>query len=323
MNAIRFHQHGDPSVFVYEEVAEPRPGPGEVLIQVAAAGVNYADLMQRQGVYPLSGSLPAILGFEVAGTVVAHGEGVTEPAIGTRVLTGLGGGGYAKYAVAPAVAVAPIPANLGFPEAAALFLQGLIAYGLLRDAGRIQSGESVLIHSAAGGVGSLAIQLAKLLGAGKVIGTASTAAKLDLIRQIGADEAVNYSEPGWVEQVQTATGGQGVDLVLDAVGGEIGAQSLALLGRGGRLVVYGAASGQPTIISAQQLSAKGQSVIGYSLGTRMTPEQMASGLRDLLGYVAEGRLQLIVGQTYALRDAALAHLAMAERKTTGKVVLLV
>lgn len=323
MKAIRFHAHGDPSVLRYEEAPTPEPGPGEVLVQVAAAGINYADLLQRQGVYPITGDLPAILGFEVAGTVVAHGADVSAPAIGTRVLAGLGGGGYAEYVVAPAPAVVPLPDSLGFPEAAALFLQGLTAYGLLQDAGRLQSGETVLVHSAAGGVGSLAVQLARLLGAGRVIGTASNAEKLDLVRRLGADAAVNYSQPGWVEQVLAATDEQGADIVLDAVGGEIGAQSLALLGRGGRLVVYGAASGQPTLVPAQQLSFKGQSVIGYSMGALMTPAQIAARARELLGFVAAQRLKLIVGQTYPLRDAALAHQAMAERRTTGKLVLLV
>lgn len=322
MKAIRIHQNGGPEVLTYEDVPDVTPGPGEVLIKVAAVGVNYADLMQRQGVYPLPGGLPVIPGFEVAGTVAAVGDGVTAPAVGTRVVTGIQGGGYAEYAVAPAFGVFPIPDSLDFAKATALFLQGLTARGLLREAGRLQKGETVLIHSAAGGVGSLAVQLAKLMGAGTVIGTASTSDKLALVQQLGADIAIDYTTADWAEQVMAATDGKGASIILDAVGGEIGAQSLNLLAQGGRLVVYGAASGQPTMIAAQQLSGKGLSVVGYSMVAGTPPEQMAIGMHELLGLVAEGQLEAVVGNTYSLRDAAKAHQAIAERRTTGKLVLL-
>ena len=323
MKAMRIHTHGGPDVFTLDEVPTPVPGVGEILIKVAAAGINYADLMQRAGNYPLPGGLPTTLGFEAAGTVAALGAGVAGPAVGSRVVAGLGGGGgYAEYALAPAATVMPIPADLGFAEATALFVQGLTAYGLLHDAGRIQAGDTVLVHAAAGGVGSLAVQLAKLLGAGKVIATASTAEKLDLARQLGADTAINYTADDWVEQVRTATGGQGAQIILDAVGGEVGSHSVELLSQNGRLVVYGAASGAPTMLAAQQLSAKGQSVIGFSMGAGMPPEQLAAGMQALLGYIAQNQLQVTVGQTFPLAEAAAAHQAMGERKTTGKVVLL-
>lgn len=323
MRAIRVHQAGGPEVLTLDELPTPAPGAGEVLIKVAAAGINYADLMQRQGVYPLPGGLPATPGFEVAGSVAALGEGVSGPAVGTRVVAGLGnGGGYAEYAVAPAITVFPIPDTLAYAEATALFVQGLTAYGLLRYAGRLEAGETVLVHTAAGGVGSLAVQLARLLGAGRVIGTASAPEKLALIRQLGADAAINYGAPDWAEQVLAATQGQGAHIILDAVGGAIGARSLDLLGQGGRLVVYGAASGEPTMLAAQQLSFKGQAVIGYAMGTNTPPEQLAAGMRALLGFVAEGQLHLTVGHTFPLAEAAAAHQAMGARRTTGKVVLL-
>lgn len=324
MKAVRVHENGGPEVLTLEEVPTPKPQAGEILIKVASVGINYADLMQRAGAYPLPGGLPAILGFEVAGTVAALGDGVSGPAVGTRVIAGLGGGGgYAEYAVAPAITVFPIPDSLGYSEATGLFVQGLTAYSLLHDVGRLQPGETVLVHSAAGGVGSLAVQLARLLGAGRVIGTASTSGKLDFIRGLGADAAVDYSAADWTEAVQRATDGQGAHIILDAVGGEVGARSLDVLGQGGRLVVYGAASGAPTMVAAQQLSFKAQSVLGYSMGAGTPPEQLAAGMRALLGFVAEGQLQVAVGHSYPLAQAALAHQAMAERKTTGKVVLVV
>lgn len=323
MKAIRIHENGGPKVLTPEEVPTPTPNAGEVLIKVAAAGINYADLMQRQGVYPVPATLPAILGFEVAGTVAALGDGVTAPSIGTRVVAGLaGGGGYAEYAVAPATIVFPLPDNLAFPEATALFVQGLTAYGLLRESGHLQEGESVLVHAAAGGVGSLAVQLAKLMGASIVIGTASTPEKLDLVRQLGADAAINYTAGDWIEQVMGATDKQGAHIILDAVGGEIGSRSVDVLAQGGRLVVYGAASGQPTMIAAQQLAFKEQSVTGFSMGAGTPLERMAAAMQALLGYVAEDQLQIIVGQTFPLAKAAEAHRAMGERRTTGKVVLL-
>jgi len=322
MKAVRMHQIGGPDVLTLEEIATPVPGAGEVLIKVAAAGINYADLMQRQGVYPVAGGMPAILGFEVAGTVAALGTDVDAPLVGTRVVVGLMGGGYAEYAVAPAATVVPIPDDLDFASATALFVQGLTAYGLLHDAAKLQAGESVLIHAAAGGVGSLAVQLAKLMDASMVVGTASSASKLEVVRRLGADVTVNYAEPNWSEQINEATGGEGVHVILDAVGGEIGQQSLDRLGSHGRFVVYGAASGQPTMFAAQQLAGNNQAVIGYSMGGAMAPERMAEAMRELLHYVVEDRLQIVVGHTFPLIEAAEAHRAMAERRTTGKVVLV-
>jgi NADPH:quinone reductase len=320
MKAIRYYQAGGPEVLTLDEVPTPAPGPGEVLIRVAAAGVNYADLLQRQGVYPIPGGLPTTPGFEVSGTVVAHGPQVSEPPIGARIVAGLQGGGYAEYVAVPAATALPIPDSLGFGEATALFVQGLTAYGLLTSAGRLQPGERVLIHAAAGGVGSLAVQLAKTREA-VVIGTASSPAKLDLIRSLGADAAVDYSQPDWVEAVRAATGGQGVDIVLESVGGAVGAASLDLLAPGGRLVVYGAASGELFNVPTQALVYRGLSVVGYSMGTQMQPQEMAAGLQVLVSAAAEGRLRPVVGLRLPLAEAAAAHRAMGERKTTGKVVL--
>ncbi|HEV2661452.1 MAG TPA: zinc-binding dehydrogenase, partial [Ktedonobacteraceae bacterium] len=218
----------------------------------------------------------------------------------------------------------PIPDTLDFPHAAAFMVQGLTAYQLLRESAHIQTGESVLIHAAAGGVGTLAVQLAKLMGAGQVIGTASSEAKLELARSLGADSAINYSQPDWFEQVKAATQGKGTDIILEMVGGEISKQSLQCLAPFGRMVIYGAASNEITQFTGIQLMYKNQSIIGYWLTSWLQrSDRVAAAALDLMKYLNSGRLKIIVGATFPLAEAAQAHLAIAERQTTGKVVLLV
>lgn len=323
MKAIRIHETGGPEVMHLEEVETPTPGQGEVLIKIAAAGINYADLAQRQGAYLTRTRTPMIMGLEVAGTVIALGPGVTSPAVGTRVISFVNGG-YAEYATASVATLIPIPEHLDFTHAAAFAVQGLTAYQTLRESGRLQPGESVLVQAAAGGVGTLAVQLARLMGAGKIIGTASNEQKLELVRSLGADAAINYTQDDWVEQVQKATGGRGVDVVLEVVGGPIAEQCLQCMAPFGRMVVIGAASGQRAQFTAVQLMYKNLSVVGYWLSAWMSrPDRIAAATADLMKYLATGTLQIVVGQTFPLADAAEAHRAIAERKTTGKVVLLV
>ncbi len=322
MKAIRIRETGGAEVMHLEEIATPIPSKDEVLIKVAAAGVNFADLAQRQGAYLTRTRTPMTLGLEVAGTIAALGQGVATLSVGSRVAA-ITEGGYAEYAVAPANRIIPIPSNLDFIHAAALPAQGLTAYQLLRESAHMQAGESVLVHAAAGGVGTLAVQLAKLMGAGIVVGTASSARKLDLVRRLRADVAINYTEANWVEQVKNATHGQGVDIILEMVGGEIAKQSLDCLAPFGRMVVYGAASGQMVQFSSVQLMRKNQAVIGYWLAQWIgRPDRIAQATKDLLQYVAAGKLEIIVGQTFPLAQAAEAHRAMAERRTSGKVVLV-
>jgi NADPH2:quinone reductase len=323
MKAIRINETGGPEVMHLEEIETPIPAEGEVLIKVAAAGVNYADLAQRQGAYLTRTRTPMTLGVEVAGTVAALGPGVSTPAEGSRVVAYVNGG-YAEYAVAQATTVIPIPPNLDFTQAAAFPVQGLTAYQLLRESAHIQPGESVLVHAAAGGVGTLAVQLAKLMGAGIVVGTSSNSSKLDLVRRLGADAAINYTEADWVEQVKKATKGQGADIILEMVGGEIAEQSLQCLAPFGRMVVYGAASGKIVQFSGIQLMYKNQAIIGYWLTSRLRrADRIAMAAMELMQFLASGKLQIIVGQTFPLAEAAQAHQAIADRKTMGKVVLLV
>jgi NADPH2:quinone reductase len=323
MKAVRINETGGPEVMHIEEIETPAPKNGEVLIKVAAAGINYADLAQRQGAYMTRTHTPTTLGFEFAGTVEALGPGVTSPAVGTRVVA-FGDGGYAEYALAQATTTIPIPNMLDFTHAAAFPVQGITAYQLLRESAHIQAGESVLVHAAAGGVGTLAIQLAKLLGAGMVIGTASNAQKLELIRRLGADAAINYTEENWSEQVKQATGGKGPDIILEMVGGSIAEQSLQCLAPFGRMVIYGAASNQIAQFTGIQLMYKNQAVIGYWLTSQMRrPDHIARAAMELMQYLISGKLEIVVGQTFPLAAAAEAHQAIAERKTTGKVVLVV
>jgi NADPH:quinone reductase len=323
MKAIRIHETGGPEVMHLEEIETPTPQKDEVLIRVAAAGINYADLAQRQGTYLTRTRTPTTPGFEVAGTVAGYGPNVSAPPIGTRVIA-LANGGYAEYSIAPVNSVIPIPDTLDFTHAAAFMVQGLTAYQLLRESARIQAGESVLIHAAAGGVGTLAVQLAKLMGAGQVIGTASSEAKLELARSLGADTTINYSQPDWFEQVKNATQGRGADIILEMVGGEVSTQSLQCLAPFGRMVIYGAASNQISQFTGIQLMYKNQSIIGYWLTAWLQRgDRIAAAALELMQYLNSGRLKIIVGATFPLAEAAQAHRAIAERRTTGKVVLLI
>src|SRR5437667_4623877 len=323
MKAIRIHSTGGPEVMQLEEIEIPALKAIDVLIKVAAVGVNYADLAQRAGAYLTPTRTPMTPGVEIAGTVVALGDGVSSDAEGARVAA-FCEGGYAEYAISQAALIIPIPPALDFTHAAAFPLQGIAAYQLLHESAHLQPGESVLVHAAAGGVGTLAVQLAKLMGAGTVIGTASNAEKLDLVRRMGAEAAINYTEQDWVEQVKNATGGKGADIILEMVGGAISEQSLQCLAPFGRMVVYGAASGKIAQFSGIQLMYKNQAIIGYWLTSQLRhADRIALAAMELMQFLAGGKLQIIVGQTFPLAEATQAHQAIAERSTMGKVVLLV
>lgn len=317
MKAVRFHEFGDENVLRIDEVEKPQPGAGEVLIRVAVAGINYADTMLRKGTYFFKPKLPFTPGFEAAGTIDAVGAEVSNAEVGQRVMTKMQGGGYAEYVLAKATDIIPVPGGLDFGRATALLAQGLTALGLLKT---LRAGQTVLVHAAAGGVGSLLVQLAKHKGA-RVIGTASTAEKLQTVSSLGADVTVNYTEADWTEQVLAASASKGVDLLIEMVGGAIGRQNIRCLAAGGTMIVYGAASGEDFQISALGLMAKNQTVKGYTLYNE-TPESLENFTRELMSHVEAGRLQIMV-QEFALADAAAAHRAIEGRQTTGKVVLTV
>lgn len=325
MKAIRIHETGSPEVLTADEIEVPAPASGQVLIRVGVAGVNFTDVMARQGVYiskDAAPQLPAILGTEVAGVVAAVGPGVPSELVGQRVVAFVRGG-YAEYAIAPAGLVAALPASVDLAEATAFLVQGVSAWQLLKDCARIEPGQSVLVHSAAGGVGTIAVQLAKAFGASTVIATAGSADKRKLAGELGADIEVDYSLPDWADVVLGSTDGRGVDVVLDAVGGDVGEQSLTCLAPFGRLVVYGVSSKRISPFAGSQLMHKNQSVIGYWLTGRMErdSEPIAGIVGDLLKLAASGQVRGVVRHAFPLEDAAGAHRAISDRHTVGKVVL--
>ncbi len=331
MKAMRIHRPEGPQALQLEEVDQPLPGTGQVLIKVAVVGVNFADQLATIPLPPgMEGgphqvTFPNTPGFEVAGTIAAIGEGVTELAEGMRVVAVLETGGYAEYALAPAQSVIILPDEIDFAHAtAALLVQGTTAYSLLHDAAKIQPGETVLVEAAAGGVGSLAVQLAKLAGAGMVIGLAGSSEKLALVERLGADVALNYTEAGWVEQVYRATNGRGVDIALDSVGGQIGGQVFNCLAPLGRMVTFGGASNQPLPFMQMMgaLSVKGLNLMGFG-GPWLRPGRAQIAQQAIIGYLRESKLEVIIGQTFPLEQAGQALMSLRSRQTIGKTLLTI
>lgn len=324
MKAIQVTRSGGPEVLQLIDQPTPTPGPGQILIEVKAAGINFADIVAREGHYPPAPPPPFVPGYEAAGIVSAVGEGVTGWNVGDRVLSLTSENctnGYAEYAVVDAAGAAPLPEAVDFAEATALLIQGLTAYGLLTLAVPEIKGKSVLITGAAGGVGSLLVQLAKRLGAGTVIGLASTEDKRAKVKELGADEAIDYTQDGWPEIVKAATGGKGVDIYLDATGDSAG--GLKPLASGGYWVVYGGQATSETALTGSDLSSTvfgGQTIRGWNL-TRTPQEIIPETLKQLIGWVADGTLKITTEDRFPLADAAKAHQAIVDRKTTGKVVL--
>jgi len=322
MKTIFVEEFGEPEVLRYTDAERPSPGEREALIEVRSAGVNYADTMRRRNQYVVSQDLPFVPGSEVAGTVAEVGEGVENVSVGDRVVTLLGTGGYAEYAVAPARNLIPIPEGLDFDQAAAIPLQGLTAYHCIKTSGSLKEGESVLVHAAAGGVGTLAVQMAKLLGAGTVIATASSKKKLELARSLGADVLIDYTEGDWPEKVREATEGKGADVILEMVGSDFPQKNLMCLNVFGRMVVFGAASRERGTIVPASLMNECHAIVGFYLPQTMRrPDLFIPSLREVLGWISSGDLQLTIGATYPLENAAEAHADLEGRKTTGKLLL--
>lgn len=317
MKAVRIHEYGGAEVLRVDEVERPQPNADEVLIKTAVAGINYADTMLRAGTYLIRPPLPFVMGFEAAGTVEDVGENVTDFQIGQRVMATMQGGGYAEYAVAKANQLVPVPDGLGFAEATALLAQGLTALGLLRD---LKAGQTILIHAAAGGVGTLLVQLAKHKGA-RVIGTASTSKKLEMVKDLGADVCINYTEADWVAQVLAATDNKGVDCLIEMTGGEIGSENIKCMAHLGTMHIYGAASGKDFQLSSLGILRKSLTVKGYVLYDE-TRESITQFTKELMTHIAEGRLKIMVTE-FPLEQAAEAQEALVGRKTMGKVVLVV
>ena len=319
MRAIEVSEYGDSEVLQVVDREAPRAGEGDLEIAVGAAGVNFADIEQRRGNYPGGPRPPFVPGLEVAGTVLEAPDDAEFDA-GDRVAALTSSGGYAERAIAPVETTIPVPDSLSLREAAAIPVQGLTAHNTLFEWGGLEAGERVLVHAAAGGVGSLAVQLAALTGA-EVFATASTEDKRDLARELGADHAIDYTDVDVAEVIDECTDGEGVDLVLDGVGGDAFAASLEALAPAGRIVSFGMASGSIPTVATPRLFFSNQSVIGYHLTNALetVPERVHAAVPDLLAALES--CEIVVGETVDLGEAGRAHEALESRETIGKVVL--
>ena len=313
MRAIQMTEFGGPEVLALAELAKPEPGPEEVLIRVSRAGLNFADTHTRTNSYVQKATLPLIPGGEVAGIREDTGE---------RVVALVGTGGYAEYAAAPKQLVFPIPDELDDGTALAIIIQGLTAWHLYRTSGNVAPGESVVVHAAAGGVGSLAVQLGHPLGAGRIIATASSAEKRALALELGADVAIDAGPDGLTERLIEANGGRLLDVVFEMAGGEIFDASYRALAPFGRIVAYGIASSRPNQVSTGSLLRHSRAVVGFYLFDCLKrPEMFTDALSELFSRAGRGELKAVVGHTYPLEQAAQAHIDLSARRSTGKLLL--
>jgi NADPH:quinone reductase len=313
MRAIQMTEFGGPEVLTLSELPVPVPGRGEVLIRVTRAGLNFADTHTRTNSYVQKATLPLVPGGEVAGIREDTGE---------RVVALVGSGGYAEYATAPKDLAFPIPDEIDDGTALAIIVQGLTAWHLYRTAGRVAEGESVVVHAAAGGVGSIAVQLGHQLGSGRVIATASSEEKRALALELGADVAVDPAAEGFTERLIEANEGQPVDVVFEMSGGEVFDASYRALAPFGRIVAYGIATNQANEVSTGSLLRHSRAVVGFYLfHCLQRPGMFSDALGELFARAARGELKVIVGGTYPLEQAAQAQIDLRERRTTGKLLL--
>lgn len=325
MRAVQLTEFGGPEVLQMADLAVPEPGPGELLIRVARAGLNFGDTHQRRNEYIAKHALPVVLGGEVAGIVERVGAPAGDaPAfeVGDRAIALLRTGGYAEYAVAPASRAFRIPDGVSDDDALALLIQGLTAWHLWRTSAHLAEGESVVVHSAAGGVGSLATQLAKPMGAGRTIATAGSEARRAEALELGADVAVDPDAGDLKAALIAANDGRPVDVVLDAAGGTVFAQSLAALAPFGRIVAYGNSTREKVPVTNGELLKQSRAVVGFWLMHLLDRRDMLEQpLADLFARAARGELRPRLGGTYPLADAARAHEDLEARRTTGKLTL--
>jgi len=321
MKAIRVHTPGGPEALRLEDVPEPQPAPGEVVVRMEATGVNFVEVYQRKGQYPLQ--TPFTPGAEGAGTIVAVGEGVTGLRVGERVASETLKGTYAELAKTQADRLVRLPDGMDGRVAAAVMLQGITAHYLATSTYPIQRGDRCLIHAAAGGVGLLLCQIAKRRGAW-VIGTTSTPEKAKLARDAGADEVILYTQQDFVAEVKRLTGGKGVQVVYDSVGKTTFDGSLDCLVPRGMLVLFGQSSGPVPPFDPQVLNRKGslfltRPTIAHYVATR---EELTARASELLGWIEDGWLRVHIDRTFPLGEAAQAHAALESRQTAGKLLLV-
>lgn len=320
MNAIRINKHGGPEVLELENISIPVAGTGRLLIKVAAAGLNYIDTYHRTGLYPVE--LPLTLGLEGAGTVQSVGTDVTGFSEGDRVAWAGCPGSYAEYVTAPAEKVVKIPDGVPFDTAAASMLQGMTVHYLSHSTYPLKAGDTALVHAAAGGVGLIMVQIAKMLGA-RVIGTCGTEEKAQLARDAGADEVILYTEQDFELETRRLTDGAGVDVAYDSVGKSTWEKSMNCLRPRGYLILFGNASGSVPPIDPLLLSQKGSlfltrpTLMSYTL----TRDELLGRANDILSWVDSGKLKIRIDRTVPLADASEAHRALESRATKGKVLI--
>ncbi len=321
MKAIRVHAPGGPEALRYEEIERPAPGPGQVLVQIEAAGVNFIDIYQRTGHYKVP--LPVTLGQEAAGTVSAVGPGVAEPKVGDRVAYTTVLGAYAEYAVVPADRVVVLPDGVSTKQGAAVMLQGMSAHYLATSTYALKSGDACLVHAAAGGVGLLLCQIAKLRGA-RVFGTVSTRVKAALAREAGADDVILYTELDFETEVKRLTNGAGLQVIYDSVGKTTFEKGLGCLALRGMMVLYGQSSGPVGPFDPQVLNQRGslfltRPTLAHYIATRA---ELLARAGEVLGWIKSGKLTVRIERELPLAEAAEAHQLLQGRKTTGKVLLV-
>lgn len=321
MKAVRVHDYGGAEVLAIEDIAVPEPQAGEARVKIEAIGVNFIDIYQRTGLYPLK--TPFTLGMEGSGVVDAIGENVTEVEKGERVAYAMILGSYAEYAIVPAAKLVPLPADLDSQSAAALMLQGMTAHYLTHSSYALKDGETALVHAAAGGTGFLLVQIAKMRGA-RVIGTVSTEAKAQLAKAAGADEVILYTQSDFFTEVKKLTGGKGVHVVYDSVGATTFEKSLDCLRPRGYLVLFGQSSGPVPPLDPGKLAAKGSLFLTRPTLAHYTLDraELLQRAGDLFGWSASGKLKLRIDKVCSLSQAAEAQRLLESRKTTGKIVLV-
>jgi len=321
MKAIQIRETGGPEQMQLVDIPKPQPGPKDALVKIAASGVNFIDVYHRVGLYKVD--LPAVLGMEAASVVEAVGKEVTEVRPGDRVAYAMSRGSYAEYAVVPAWQLVKIPDGIGLNSAAAAMLQGMTAHYLTHSTFHLKSGDTCLVHAAAGGAGRLIVQMAKMLGA-RVLGTTSTEAKAEIARQAGIDEIIFYTKQDFEAEVKRLTSGRGVDVVYDSVGAPTYLQGLNCLRPRGMMVLFGQSGGKVPPIDPTILNTKGSLFL-----TRPTlmhhcanREELLWRAGDVLQWIASGKLKLAIDRTYPLAQAAQAHRDLESRATAGKVLLI-
>jgi NADPH2:quinone reductase len=321
MKAVRIHQHGGLEMLRVEDVPMPEPKEGEARVKIEASGVNFIDIYHRLGRY--QGSLPLTLGQEAAGIVDAVGANVKDVRVGDRVAYASAQGSYAEYAIVPTWRLVPVPSNVDSQHAAAVILQGMTAHYLTHSTYPLKKGDTALIHAAGGGTGQLLVQIAKRCGA-RVIGTASTAEKVALTRQAGADEVINYVDKDFEVEVKKLTDNAGVDVVYDSVGKDTFDKSLNCLRRRGYMILYGQSSGPVAPVDPQTLNAKGslfltRPFLGHYTTNRA---EILEKTNDLFEWMAAGELNVRIDKSFPLAQAADAQHYLEGRQSKGKIILI-